>query len=184
MPQVGGAHPRMGTHNYFLRLGETIYLEIIAVDPQSAPPGRRRWFGLDELPAEASPRLATWVVGTNDVSAAAVASPVNLGVVEPMSRGRFNWQMTIAPDGSLPLGGVAPTLIEWPGGIHPTNTMPDMGCSLERLEGFHPESERVRGVLNCIGFQGDFSVSPLLTGDPPYLVAHIKTPTGLHRFRG
>jgi len=32
MPQVGGEHPRMGTHNYFLRLGQTVYLEIIAVN--------------------------------------------------------------------------------------------------------------------------------------------------------
>jgi hypothetical protein len=174
----------MGTHNYFLRLGETAYLEIIAVDPQGAPPRRRRWFGLAELPADASPRLATWVVGTNDISVAAAASPVDLGVVEPMSRDGLNWLMTIALDGSLPLGGVAPTLIEWPAGTHPTSKMPDMGCSLVRLEGFHPDAEKVRGALNCIDFQGDFSVSPLRTGEPPYLVAHIQTPTGLHRFRG
>jgi len=34
-PQAGGEHPRMGTHNRFLKLGRKVYLEIIAVN-QSA----------------------------------------------------------------------------------------------------------------------------------------------------
>ncbi len=29
-PQVGGEHPRMGTHNCLVKLGETTYLEVIA----------------------------------------------------------------------------------------------------------------------------------------------------------
>jgi Glyoxalase-like domain len=180
MPQVGGEHPRMGTHNYFLRLGEKVYLEIIAINPNSPRPQRPRWFQLDELTSDAAPRLATWIVRTDDISAAA-ASPVALGVVEPMSRGELNWLITIPPDGSLPLNGVAPTLIQWPAGVHPTTTLQHMGCSLVRLEGFHGQSEKVRGVLDCIGFEGEFSLSPLPAGEPPHLVAHIQTPTGLRR---
>jgi hypothetical protein len=32
-PQVGGKHVAMGTHNAVLRLGERVYLEVIAIDP-------------------------------------------------------------------------------------------------------------------------------------------------------
>ncbi len=48
MPQVGGEHPLMGTHDYFLKLGEKVYLEVISVNPDAARPARPRWFQLDE----------------------------------------------------------------------------------------------------------------------------------------
>ena len=31
--QPGGEHPRMGTHNQLLRLGDDCYLEVIAANP-------------------------------------------------------------------------------------------------------------------------------------------------------
>ena len=52
----GGCHAAMGTHNRLLRLGPTLYLELIAIDPAAPKPGRSRWFGLDDpQPAPASP---------------------------------------------------------------------------------------------------------------------------------
>src|SRR4051812_22874708 len=182
-PQIGGEHPRMGTHNYFLRLGEKIYLEIISVNPDSPAPERPRWFALDKMSPDAPPRLTTWVARTGDIMAAVAASPVPLGSVEPMSRGQLNWLITIPEDGSLPLDGVAPTLIQWPDGTHPTNTLQHMGCSLVGFEGFHPDADKVRGVLDTIGLDGGFSVRPLSFGEPPYLVARIQTPTGLRELR-
>src|SRR5690606_31926871 len=59
VPQVGGEHPRMGTHNLVLRLGADVYLEVIAVNPKALPPDRPRWFELDGSLRQ--PRLATWV---------------------------------------------------------------------------------------------------------------------------
>jgi hypothetical protein len=35
-PQPGGEHPRMATHNLLLRLGDSIFLEIIAPNPVSS----------------------------------------------------------------------------------------------------------------------------------------------------
>ena len=49
-PQAGGEHPRMGTHNLLLRLGDSLFLEVIAANPQVPAPDRPRWFGLDQLP--------------------------------------------------------------------------------------------------------------------------------------
>jgi hypothetical protein len=99
-----------------------------------------------------------------------------------MSRGNVNWQIAIRNDGSLPLGGVAPTLIQWEE-THPAETLPDVGCSLIQLEGFHCEAEKINAMLDSVGFHGAFSVSPLAPGKPPYLVTRIKTPTGQRELR-
>ena len=178
-PQVGGQHPRMGTHNYFLRLGDTSYLEVIAVDPNAPPPQRPRWYALDQVGPDEHPHLATWVARTDDIEAAASASPVFLGSVEPMTRGQLHWHVTIPKDGSLPCQGIAPTLIQWPLGTHPTATLEDLGCSLTRLECFHPDPETISAVLAAIGFSGEISLRHLPIGARPYLVAHIKSPMGL-----
>jgi hypothetical protein len=180
-PQGGGEHPRMGTHNRFVKLGEKLYLEVIAVNPQAPAPGRPRWFQLDDPDSSASPRLAAWVARTDDIHAAVAASPLALGKVEPMSRGSLNWLFTIPEDGSLPLQGLAPILIQWPARVHPADTLEDSGCSLVRLEGFHPQPEKVRQILDAIGLKGGFSVSPLPRGESPRLVAHIQTPGGLKK---
>lgn len=181
-PQAGGEHPRMGTHNHLLKLGEMVFLEVIAVNPNAPRPDRPRWFALDDPDAHPAPRLATWVVRTNDIHGALAASPIPLGSAEPLSRGHYNWHITIPSDGSLPLQGIAPTLIQWQD-LHPGGTLRDLGCKLIRLEGFHPQAEKVSGMLRAVGFQGDFSVSPLPPGAQPYLLAHIQTPAGPVRLR-
>jgi hypothetical protein len=172
-PGPGGEHARMGTHNRLLKLGERAYLEVIAVNPRAPHPGRPRWFAMDAPIKEC--RLATWVVRTHDIRAAVAASRLPLGKAEPMSRGRFDWQITVTDDGGLPLDGIAPTIIQWQD-VHPMDGVPDSDCSLERLEGFHPRAEEVRRALDAIGFDGPFSVTP---GEPARLVAHIRTPAGL-----
>ena len=65
-PGTGGQHPQMGTHNRLLKI-ETAdfplaYLEIIAIDPAAAPPGRPRWFGLDEPALQARLQQAPQLV--------------------------------------------------------------------------------------------------------------------------
>jgi len=180
-PQAGGEHLRMGTHNAVLKLGEKLYLEVIAINPNAPQPDRPRWFRLDAPDASEPIRLATWIARTNDIYAAATASPIPLGEVEPMSRGQMNWLITLPADGSLPLQGIAPTLIQWPPGVHPADRLPESGCSLVSLEGFHPEAEKVISMLEAIGFAGNFHISPLPPDQRPYLVAHIQTPEGIRQ---
>lgn len=178
-PQPGGEHPRMATHNALLKLGDGIFLEVIAVNPDAPAPDRARWFELDRLRPDAAPRLATWVARSSDIRAAVAASPVALGNIEPMSRGSLDWLITIAQDGSLPLHGIAPTLIQWQNGPHPASKLQDQGCTLLKLEGFHPQADAIAGMLRSAGFQGGFMACPLAPGERPYLVAHIQTPGGL-----
>ena len=175
-PQSGGEHARMGTHNRLLKLGEKLYLEVIAANPGAPAPGRPRWFQLDEPESVGAPRLAAWVARCDFIHALA---PASLGKIETMSRGSFRWLITTPEDGQLPLQGIAPALIQWLSDSHPADTLEDPGCSLVRFEGFHPRPESVTGVLSTIGFEGEFPVSP---GEPA-LVALIRTPHGPRRLR-
>lgn len=172
--QAGGEHVRMGTHNRLLRLGETLFLEVIAANPDAPRPDRPRWFQLDEPESVKAPRLATWVASCDYIHALA---PESLGKIETMTRGNFRWLITVPEDGKLPLQGVAPTLIEWRSDAHPARGLKDLGCSLVGFEGSYPRPEEVMAMLHSIGFDGDFPVS---RGEAR-LVAHIRTPAGERR---
>jgi len=71
----GQRHGYMGTWNHLLQLGGTVYLEIVALDPDGVHPGRARWFGLDNQKQvrrdwDAGRRLRGWVAradGIDDV---------------------------------------------------------------------------------------------------------------------
>jgi len=178
MPQTGGGHARMGTHNLVFKLGDSLYLEVIAPNPKAPAPGRPRWFELDELRPDTAPRLATWVARTDDIRSTLAACSEPLGEVESMSRGELDWLITIPGDGRLALGGIAPALIEWRTPGHPAARLRETGCSLLRLEAFHPQPARVAALLTSISFEGPISVAPLPAGSRPYLVAHIQTPDG------
>jgi hypothetical protein len=179
--QVGGEHQGMGTHNCLVKLGDTTYLEVIAANPAVPKPDRPRWFELDTLATNTPPRLAAWVARVGNIEASLAVSPIPLGKIEPMSRGALNWHITIPSDGSLPLQGVAPALIQWAEGQHPASRLNDSGCSLVRLEGFHPEAERIAAMLKAVGFDGKFTVAPLPVHKKPFLVASIQTPDGIRQ---
>src|SRR5262245_41540115 len=180
-PQRGGEHAAMGTHNALVRLGDALYLEVIAVNPDAPPPNRPRWFELDSLAAAAIPRLVTWVARTHDIHAAVSASPLPLGRIVPMTRGSLRWLVTVPEDGSLPAQGIAPTLIQWLDAPHPASQLAESDCALVRLEGFHAEAERIRTMLSAIRFDGSVTVSPIVPHETPRLVAHIQTPNGIRR---
>ncbi len=180
-PQPGGCHPRMGTHNLLLRLGDTLFLEVIAIDPAAGHPGRPRWFGLDARAADAPPALSTWVARSTDIRASAAQATEPLGDIEPMTRGMLDWLITIPADGCVPLDGVAPALIQWQTGQHPAATLPDLGLALARLEIFHPRPQRVERLLASICLDAPVTVAASPDGGAPRLVAQIDTPDGRRR---
>lgn len=178
---TGGAHPRMATHNRLLRLGDGVFLEVIAIDPAAPPPPRPRWFQLDDPAVQAElPRLITWVVRTSDIANVFLASRAALGAIEPMTRGDLRWLLTFANDGALVDHGAIPSLIQWPAGPHPTTRMPDLGCALERFEIAHPDPERLRADLASIGADAHVAIT---AGAAPRLRAHIRTPSGIRTLR-
>ena len=179
--QGGGKHLRMGTHNRLLKLGDAVYLEVIAVDPDAPPPDRPRWFQLDDAATQQpeAARLTTWVMRTNNIEAAADAFPASPGAIEPMTRGDLKWKITIPNDGKLVWNGVLPSLIQWDAEPHPARNMVDVGCRLLEVRLYHPDSRRVEIMLQQLGFSGTLQAHQLQTGRSPRLEAVIQTPGGV-----
>lgn len=175
--QAGGEHPRMGTHNLLLRLGETTYLEVIAINRAAAKPSRPRWFELDSQPSE--PRLACWVARTNGIQDSVALASEPLGTIEAMSRDALEWLISIPEDGCLPLGGVAPALIQWQSTNHPAQNMQERGCQLVALDLLHPDPKRVNELLRSLAISEPGVSLHVREASAPSLVAHINTPRGL-----
>jgi hypothetical protein len=182
--QPGGEHPRMGTHNLLLRLGEALFLEVIAVNPGAERPSRPRWFALDEMTVQTPPRFAHWVARPGAIRSAPADYLDLVGPIEPMTRGALQWLITIPPDGGLPLGGAAPALIEWQTPGHPAAGLQDKGCALRGVEIAHAEPDRLRGWLETLGLAAEVRVVPLHAGEPTRLRAQIETSAGLRTLGG
>lgn len=173
-PGPGREHPGMGTHNLLLAVGPAMYLEVIAPDPSADPVRRTRWFGLDHVNAASPARLAAWVASTDDIAGATVPE---LGTVETMWRGSRRWQMTVREDGSVPMGGAAPLLIQRAPDANPLAGLLDHGLRLCRLHIHHPLPTHVTELLKRIGLESSLiSVRP---GDQCRLVAEVQTAAGL-----
>lgn len=171
--EPGGEHPQMGTHNRLLGLelpgGERAYLEVIAVNPAAPPPGRPRWFGLDNPPERLA--LAHWVLAPARWPA---AHPEH-GEALQLSRGDLSWQLTVPPGGELPMGGVLPSLIAW-AGESPAARLPPSSVRLLALELHTPEAASLRARLRELGAEW-----PWLTvqqADAPRLRAELVGPRG------
>ena len=146
-PVTGGKHPVMGTHNRLLFIGPGQFLEVIAVDPDAPIVGRPRWFDLDDPKMREalarSPALIHWVERTDDLDGAlrGYGEPVEVLTLE---RGRYRWRIGVPKDGRRPGAGALPTLIQWEGGMHPADALPDSGV---RLESFTHEGGRLQATF-------------------------------------
>lgn len=187
---VGGKHPVMSTHNAVMRLGSSVYLEVIAADPEAAPPPRPRWFALDHPEvvrrlADDGPFLITWVARTPSLANVARASLLPLGDVAAMSRGTLSWQAAIRADGALLRGGLFPGLvIEWPPGPHPMERMTEFGMTLQQLTLRPASPALLRDELASIGLADTVAIEATKRGAAP-LEATIRRADGsLVRLQG
>lgn len=169
----GGRHLKQGTHNKVLRLHDC-YLEVIAPDPDSGitPP----WFGLGNkklLKSLQTPRLLTWVARSDDVQTLVQKThyPVSLQTAQ---RDALRWQFSFPENGNLIDDGLLPYLIQWES--QPAfELLPDVGCSLIRLEGVHPQPEMIRQQLENLDLEDDLHLNH---GAHPQLIAYLQTPSG------
>lgn len=175
----GGKHPLMGTHNCLMRLGEGLFLEIIAPDP-AATPQRTRWFSLDDSRMlgrlEMAPQLIGWVVRVADLNTALQGLDKTVGEAVPLTRGALSWLISVPRDGSMPFDGAFPTLIEWPAGPHPASGMADLGCRLQHLAIAHPDNTALTAALAPIFRDDRVTIG---TNPTVRLRATVQTPDGL-----
>ncbi|MFY0692137.1 MAG: VOC family protein [Paracoccaceae bacterium] len=174
----GGKHAAMGTHNRLLSLGPDLYFESIAIDPEAPPPGRPRWFALDQF--SGPPRLTNWIVKTPDMAAALAQLRDGLGSdgfgeVMHIARGDLRWQMAVPATGVLPWDGWAPALIHWEGAAHPASRLPDQGIRLKSLTLRHPQAVEMAELLAPLMPRDTALFEPAPT---PGLQAVFETPDG------
>jgi hypothetical protein len=178
---LGGKHPDMATHNRLMRLGESLFFEVIATDPEAPAPGRIRWFGLDgaDLQSQlaARPKPVGWVVRTDDIEDLCRRSPVDLGRIVNLSRGDRTWRLTVPDDGQLPFDGLMPAFIEWSPGPHPAVNMQFLGPTFERVVLRHPDSQKMAAIFDSLGLATLASIEHD-SGDRPTLRFELRSAEG------
>ncbi|WP_336811347.1 VOC family protein [Bosea sp. MMO-172] len=177
----GQRHGYMGTHNHLLQLGDMTYLEIVALDPEGTPPGRTRWFGLDDRKQvrrdwDAGRRLRGWVARTDGIDDVLKGREEIFGrkVGLPMEAPAFDF--AIPDDGSLPWGGAAPSIIDRHGKARSMATIADLGARLRGFSLEHPEAQAIAALLLELGTEREPVVSH---GRELRYRAWIETPGGL-----
>jgi hypothetical protein len=162
----GGAHPLMGTHNRLMRLAGGPYLEVIAIDPDASSPGRPRWFTLDREKTKSrfatGPGALCWVAAVSDIETAVRQCGYDCGQITTVTRGDLQWRLTIPDDGSLPAGGVLPSLIEWPEGMHPVTSLAETDIYLDTIHLTHPDPAHIEACLDRLGLA---SIATVTSGD-------------------
>jgi Glyoxalase-like domain len=177
----GSRHDYMGTHNHRLRLGNSVYLEIVALDPKGAKPGRPRWFGLDNqekvrVDWEGGSRLRGWVASTEDVDSVVSAYGAIFGDKILLPPADPTFAFSIPEDGSLPLDGAAPSIIDHRGDSSYVATIPDLGARLRSLALEHPDPITIGALYRNLAIDQPPKV---VQGSKVRYRALIETPTGL-----
>lgn len=179
---AGGRHEMMGTWNKVMSLGNGVYLELIAINPDMQPPIQPRWFGLDDPHVRQSlasgPKLLTWAVNTHDLESLVSSSSVPLGRIQEAQRDSLKWKVAISEDGRMPASGFLPLCIQWLVDFHPSEKMADLGVSFAELRIHHSRSEWLESALDSIGGSSLVSVHETPDNETDFLELVMNTPHG------
>ena len=170
----GGKHPHIGTHNALISLGEKVYLEIIAPDPEAKSLIDSYAF-LKEMK---TPTLFMWAARTDNMGdllkRVQEAGYKNSGIL-PGSRQRadasvLKWRSLSVETG---INSVIPFFIEWDtSSRHPAVDSPK-GCSIISFEIEYPEPEKLKAVFTQLQIE-----VPLKQGIKASLQLKINSPKG------
>ncbi|MFN4276419.1 MAG: VOC family protein [Ferrovibrio sp.] len=177
----GQRHVYMGTFNHLLQLGGSVYLEVVALDPDGAAPPCPRWFGLDDQTAvraawDSGRRLRGWVAGTDDIAGVLAGredifgKAVSLPWTEPV------FEFSLRDDGALPLDGAAPCLIDRRGKARNMATIPDLGARLDSFSLEHPDPAAIAALYRELEIDRPPAI---MQGDIVRYRARIETPAGV-----
>jgi hypothetical protein len=177
----GQRHAYMGTHNHLLQLGDTVYLEIVALDPEADGPGHPRWFGLDDQKKVRSDwdegrRLRSWVARTDAIDAITAGHSGIFGKKVPLPAVNSSFDFAIPDDGSLPLDGAAPYVIDRRGKPRSMATIADLGARLRSFTLEHPDPAAVEALYRAITVDRPPAID---RGSKLRYRAQIETRTGL-----
>jgi hypothetical protein len=177
----GTRHHYMGTHNHRLQLGGSVYLEIVARDPHGLDPGRARWFGLDDQDKVASDwskgrRLRGWVANAENLAVVFSRHPGVFGEEIPLPPEKPVFGFSIPKDGTLPLDGAAPSIIDHRGDPTSMDEIPDLGARLHSWTLEHPDPAAIAAFLAALSIDRPPTI---VEGPDIRYRARIETPKGL-----
>ncbi|MFM2397939.1 MAG: hypothetical protein RL341_96 [Pseudomonadota bacterium] len=178
--QRGGQHTTMGTHNALIKLSDSTYLELLAIDPSLPEPPHPRWFTLSETATKQrlkrrGPHLIAWAARTDRLEQ---ASAILGGEIHDFKRDRYRWQMSLPSGGKLHEGGAVPLLLEWRSVLHPCQNLPEAGLRLVQLELTVRDPDETELLLKAIHFKMDRAVRLIVSRGTPALRAIIDSPLG------
>jgi hypothetical protein len=177
----GQRHAYMGTHNHLLQLGDMVYLEIVALDPEADGPGRPRWFGLDDQKTvradwDEGRRLRGWVARADSIDAILAGRRDLFGEKVALPADNPSFDFAIPNDGSLPLDGAAPCIIDRRGKPRSMAAIADLGARLRSFALEHPDPAAVEALYRAITVDRPPAIG---RGARLRYRAQIETPTGL-----
>jgi hypothetical protein len=163
--QVGGKHPKFGTHNMLLKLkhktNKTQYLEFIALDPK-AEPYKAPLFGLS-APLK-NWKVIAWAISTNDIHTlqntlqhhdpfSYLTEIHDMHLIQE-NASLIHWDMAYSDDHFQHTQGTAPFLIKWRD-AHPNENLPSVKVELNSLNICHPKITDLMKALLFNGFKDD-----------------------------
>lgn len=173
----GGSHPDLGTRNKLIATTSSVYLELIAPDPNLSA----RSDLLDVIEQIGEPVVHRMIVlGRLSDFPAIVQAYERAGVpavVRPLSRATasgdvLRWHL-LMPAAANEFGIFAPLFIDWGDAMHPSRSLPSAPCTLADVRATHPQGERVQALWKEIGFD-----MPLQQGPEARLSIVLDTPKG------
>jgi len=179
-PTFGGYHTAHGTKNAIVKIGSKSYFEILAPDPASHI-NAKRWMGIDLIK---DPLITRWAFGTDRIEHhAGILKRYNktLGQIKTGQRKTsgdeiIKWKMSL-PHHS-PLIDLAPFFIDWSESpIHPTDQLPDMGLSIDKIELSSEKPHLMHDLLKQLGIT-NYHVAQ----GPEQIAISLNSPNGKVRF--
>jgi hypothetical protein len=96
-------------------------------------------------------RLRGWVARTYDIDAVLAGNEVILGRKVELTSNDSSFYFAIPVDGSLPSGGLAPSVIDRRGKPPSVAAMADLGAKLRSLIVEHPDPDAVSALYRRLG---------------------------------
>ena len=149
---LGGVHPRRGTRNALLSLGERRYLEVIAPDPKQDRIEDFAQKQVAHLKALTSPRLIGWAAHPGNLETFAAhlrEAGISFDGPHPGSRQRpdgklLEWKTLNLKDDQ---DGLLPFFIEWSASSpHPSTDAPK-GCRLTQFKASATNEEELTKIV-------------------------------------
>lgn len=185
------SHPGLGTQSALLSLGEDVYLEIIAPDPEQPEPAQPRPFSLDD--PRTHYRFNAFAVHPDSLTTSIqylrrrmMSGGLDPGSIRLMYRSRRHssgataqrWQYTPPSEAA----GPQPFLIDWGATPSPALSAPK-GCRLVDIRCYGPRARQMHRLLDYCGLRPglvEFSNHPeeIPPHENDFLIARLKTPCG------